>query len=150
MTATIPVHVDTPAHRSLDEMQHEAWHIAEAKGWHLPTVIDGIERPASRIELLALVTEEANEAIREIREGRDGTPIYTERNPDEWAEGPDDDFLTQARKGIKPQGFAIELADILIRVLDLAEAEGLDLSYAYAVKTAYNELRPERHGGKVL
>jgi len=42
-----------------------------------------------------------------------------------------------------------ELADTIIRVLDLAAGAGLDLEGAVRAKMAYNETRPYRHGGKL-
>jgi len=41
-----------------------------------------------------------------------------------------------------------ELADIVIRVYDLAGALGIDLDAAIEVKHQYNVGRPYRHGGK--
>ncbi|KKK97040.1 hypothetical protein LCGC14_2656760, partial [marine sediment metagenome] len=49
--------------------------------------------------------------------------------------------------GPKPEGFAVELADILIRVFDLAGGESVALQEAYNLKTAYNRKRKYRHGG---
>lgn len=46
----------------------------------------------------------------------------------------------------KPRGFDIELADIIIRVADLAGAEGIDLDAAVQRKHAYNVGRPHKHG----
>lgn len=48
----------------------------------------------------------------------------------------------------KPAGFAIELADVLIRVADLAGRLNLNLEEAVAAKLAYNKNCPYRHGGK--
>jgi len=48
----------------------------------------------------------------------------------------------------KPEGFAVELADIIIRTADLAGALGIDLEKAISEKMAYNRSRPYRHGGK--
>ena len=39
-----------------------------------------------------------------------------------------------------------ELADIVIRVADLAEATGVDLGVAIANKMAFNATRPHKHG----
>ena len=41
-----------------------------------------------------------------------------------------------------------ELADAIIRILDFAGGEGLDLEGALRSKMIYNEGRPYRHGGK--
>jgi NTP pyrophosphatase (non-canonical NTP hydrolase) len=42
-----------------------------------------------------------------------------------------------------------ELADVLIRLLDFAGGQGLDIEGAIAAKMDYNETRPYRHGGKL-
>lgn len=42
-----------------------------------------------------------------------------------------------------------ELADVIIRLLDFAGGEGLDIDGAVMAKMAYNETRPYRHGGKL-
>lgn len=50
----------------------------------------------------------------------------------------------------KPEGVRFELADAVIRLLDMSEWYGLDLWEAIIVKTNYNRTRPYRHGGKKL
>lgn len=50
----------------------------------------------------------------------------------------------------KPEGVGSELADILIRVLDMAERHGIDIADAVAKKSAHNARRGHRHGGKAL
>ena len=52
--------------------------------------------------------------------------------------------------GLKPEGFASELADVVIRVADVCGRLGLDLEAAVVEKMTYNATRPRRHGGKVL
>jgi NTP pyrophosphatase (non-canonical NTP hydrolase) len=42
-----------------------------------------------------------------------------------------------------------ELADIIIRTLDTAQAFGVDIDRAVTAKMAYNATRPHRHGGKL-
>ena len=49
----------------------------------------------------------------------------------------------------KPEGFASELADIIIRVFDLAEDLGIDIASEIARKMRFNASRSYRHGGKV-
>ena len=42
-----------------------------------------------------------------------------------------------------------ELADTIIRILDLAGGMAYDIEKALRAKMAYNETRPYRHGGKL-
>lgn len=48
----------------------------------------------------------------------------------------------------KPEGLGIELADAMIRIVDLANYLGLDMADLIAAKMKYNTTRPPRHGGK--
>lgn len=48
----------------------------------------------------------------------------------------------------KPEGLATELADIVIRVFDLAGGCGIELWKVILEKHLYNKTRPHRHGGK--
>jgi NTP pyrophosphatase (non-canonical NTP hydrolase) len=41
-----------------------------------------------------------------------------------------------------------ELADLVLRTLDFAQSQGVDIGKAVAVKDAYNSTRGYRHGGK--
>jgi len=50
----------------------------------------------------------------------------------------------------KPEGIAIELADLLIRLLDICAAYNIDLDEAVRTKYQYNKNRPFRHGNKRL
>ena len=77
-------------------------------------------------EKLCLIHSEVSEALEDYRDGN----------------------LQADYEGSKPVGFPSEMADILIRVFDLAGALGIDLDKAVAEKMAYNRTRPHRHGGK--
>lgn len=48
----------------------------------------------------------------------------------------------------KPEGFPTELADVVIRIMDLCHNLGIDLENAINVKLAYNRTRGFKHGGK--
>jgi NTP pyrophosphatase (non-canonical NTP hydrolase) len=79
-------------------------------------------------EKLCLIHSEVSEALEDYRNGAMGEGLY---------EGSE-----------KPQGFPSELADIVIRVFDLAGAMEIDLEGAIQRKMAYNKTRAHRHGGK--
>ena len=101
---------------------HIASHaIAVTKGWW--------EEDRNVGELLALIHSEVSEALEEWRI--------------------DEGLAVIRMEGDKPVGFAVELADTLIRICDLAESAGIDLNAALKIKMAYNATRPWRHGGKL-
>ena len=50
----------------------------------------------------------------------------------------------------KPQGLAVEMSDVLIRVLDWFGSEDLDIESIVRQKHEYNKTRPYRHGNKEL
>jgi NTP pyrophosphatase (non-canonical NTP hydrolase) len=114
---------ETQMEQSLKQWQEEIYGWAKSKGWW-----DNPNREVGTV--LALIHSEISEALEEWRDGRPLTEIYTDE------------------KG-KPCGFPIELADTVIRIVDLCEAKGIDLEAAMRVKQAYNETRPNRHGGKL-
>jgi NTP pyrophosphatase (non-canonical NTP hydrolase) len=80
-------------------------------------------------ECLCLIHSEVSEALEDYRTGNMNAST---------------DFVTT-----KPIGFPSELADIIIRTMDLAEALGIDLEEAVRIKKEYNKIRPYRHGGKL-
>lgn len=107
---------------SLNELRDECHSIAKEKGWH-------DNGPRNFGEALMLIVTEVAEAMEEHRERRD----------DLWfAEG-----------SMKPEGVPIELADVLIRIFDLAGSLEIDLDTAVRLKIEYNKTRSLRHGGKV-
>ena len=78
---------------------------------------------------LLLVHCEISEAAEEVRAGRRNEVYYSERNGKP-----------------KPEGFAMEVADAIIRLLELSDSLGLNIEGAVAEKMAYNEGRPYLHG----
>lgn len=94
---------------------------AVAKGWWQ-------NRNRNMGELLALVHSEVSEALEEWREGKIATYFEGEKK--------------------KPCGLYSELADVVIRVMDIFVAGKQDLEYEIATKMAYNHGREYRHGGK--
>lgn len=44
----------------------------------------------------------------------------------------------------------VELADAIIRIMDLAKAKGYSIGEAIVEKMSYNETRDRRHGNKIM
>lgn len=93
--------------------------VAKARGWH--------DSPREIGTVLALIHSEVSEALEEVRNHNPRRITISDG---------------------KPEGYVIELADVLIRIFDEVGARGLDLEQALRLKHAYNQTRPHRHGGK--
>ena len=105
----------------INDFISECWKNSEAHGFH-----DANISPA---EYLALIHSEVSECLEEFRAGR---------NPSEIRHGNDG----------KPEGVPIELADVVIRVFDMAGEFGIDLESAIIEKHEFNKGRPFLHGKK--
>ena len=106
----------------LAEYQREVHRTATEHGWW------DEERPV--LEAIALIHAELSEAVEDYRK----------------LDGP----LTQVYRDDsgKIEGFGVELADAVIRILDLCEHLGIDMEALLLEKNAYNRTRPYRHGGR--
>lgn len=121
----------------LNRLCFEANDNATEKGfWDAPILpTSENERECGHIETLmfgaklALIHSEVSEALEEIREDQ---PINE----------------TRIING-KPEGFGVELADIVIRVCDLAAQAGVNLGAMVNLKMRYNKTRPAMHGKKI-
>ena len=105
--------------QNLNELAFEIHKTAIEKGWWKGNRNTG--------ELLCLIHSEVSEALEDYR--NDKMQPYL------------DD------KG-KPCGFPSELADIIIRALDLSASMGLNIQHQVLQKMKYNTTRAHRHGGK--
>lgn len=104
------------------------------------------ENPPEFGTSIALIHAELSEALEEVRAGNrirpgDPTPAVYYSGGGYIATAP-----TACAK--KPEGYAIELADAVIRIADLCGYMGLDLEAAIRKKMAYNATRPYMHGKK--
>lgn len=102
----------------------------------------------SDLEALAMVITEVCEAIDELRK-----PAYVAKNPIYFMEP--DNFHTATlesgrRNGYKPEGYGVEIADAVIRLLDFAAYKGIDLEALIDEKLKYNLTRGHRHGNKAF
>ena len=106
---------------SVNDMGSEFHRLSVDKGWW-----DGGRNVG---ELLMLVNCELSEAMEEYRDGSQMDEVY---------------FVNG-----KPEGFPVEIADALIRLLDICDAFSIDIDRAVDLKHEYNKTRPYRHGGKL-
>lgn len=107
---------------NINEWTKEIHQNAVNKGWWEE------DRPFA--EVIALCHSELSEALEEYRNGHGANTIY---------------FLNE-----KPEGIAIELADVVIRIMDFFGKHEMDLESAIRIKHGYNKTRPYRHGNKVI
>lgn len=111
---------------SISEIQKDVHQTAVEHGWWENTTKENC--PVA--EKIALMHSELSEALEEFRRE---------------IEMPDYYCINE-----KPEGIAVELADCMIRILDLAGFMGWDIERALELKMAYNKTRPYRHGGKKI
>lgn len=106
----------------INKTAEEMHAIALSKGWYDPAKSIG--------ESIALMHSELSEALEELRGGDLPDYVYY--------------------KNDKPEGFGVELADCVIRIMDTCAYYKIDLERMIRIKSDYNKTRPVRHGGKVL
>lgn len=107
----------------LNRLAEDINRTAHEKGWHG----DG-ERPF--LSAVALMHSELSEAIEQWRD-----PVGSKKP-----------FYMV---GDKPEGWATELIDCVIRIFDTLAEENINIDYILKAKTEYNKTRPYRHGGKL-
>lgn len=137
--------------KSISELVEAAHANAVSKGWW--------DNPCSFGEAIALIHSEASEALEDYRNGLSPKDVFYEHNCSINGKFTSYDSLASVypkrSSGLglvsgKPCGIPSELADIVIRVMDVCGHYGIDLEKAIQEKMAYNATRSQRHGGKVL
>ena len=106
----------------INELVQNAHDTAREKGWWDTTQSFGT--------LIALCHSELSEALEEYRAGESPHRIY--------------------HHSAKPEGIPIELADVVIRIMDMCGYYEIDLEEAIRQKMEYNETRQYKHGGKLI
>lgn len=119
--------LDARTYQELSNLKEKCWEIAEEKGWH--------DKHRSFGDLIALCHSELSEALEEFRK-----------------HGLDPEFMmyTYASNMEKPEGIAVELADLLIRIFDMSRELNIPIFSALDWKMDYNKTREYRHGNKRL
>ena len=113
--------------KKINELSAEVCEISDEKGfWHIEDISPFAIVPVK----LALIGDEVSEALKVHREEYEGI------------EGPNFNYMTAQQE----QDFTEELADIVIRTLDLAGGLGLDIGNSITEKIKKNKTRPHRHG----
>jgi NTP pyrophosphatase (non-canonical NTP hydrolase) len=111
---------------ALTKTLHEA---QASKGfWDGTWPLEGMPSLSTIEQKLLLIVGEVAEAHEELRTNPDPLYVYF-RDTDG-----------------KPEGFGFELADVFIRLADLAAAIGLNLGELVAEKHEFNKTRPHKHG----
>ena len=106
---------------SISELQKEVHQNAVDHGWW--------EKEQDFGTLIALCHSELSEALEEVRNGH---PI-------------NETYISESGK---LEGVPSELADVVIRIMDLSEHYGIDLESAIIQKHEFNKSRSFKHGGK--
>lgn len=123
-----------------------------AKEIHLNAKSKGFfDEPKNIGEMLCLIHSEVSEALEADRKNHYAVKSWNmETNIDL------NDMDSTSKKQYFQQEFEIaiknsfedELADVMIRVMDLAAFKGIDLEYHIKMKMAYNSMREHKHGKK--
>lgn len=116
--------------------------IAENKGWH--------EKERTFGDIISLCHSELSEALEEHRDGMEPSYVYyqTDDHKDGFFLEHGNTILWNQNK--KPEGIPIELADVIIRILDYCGKHDIDIMRAIQFKLFYNLGREHRHGGKQI
>jgi NTP pyrophosphatase (non-canonical NTP hydrolase) len=132
---------------SVRELQIEAYRLSASKGFHEDEPTEGRALLSLNAERIALMHSELSEALEELRSGR---PVNENYYPTAipWVGYEGLRPLDARRDLAKPEGVPSEMADVVIRVMDFCEANGVDLEKAILEKLDYNATRSYKHGGK--
>lgn len=122
---------------NLNELAKEIYDNSVSKGFY--------EEPIETGTRLALIHSEVSEALEADRMGLHAQPGIVNYVND--PNSSDEYFKAQFKGNIKDT-FEDELADAIIRCLDLAAHKGIDIESHVRAKMRYNSLREHKHGKK--
>ena len=136
---------------NLNKFIKEVHENAVNHGWH--------EDKRTFGDIASLITCEVSEAVEEHRNGK--PMIYVNKHTEQSdADGGYNYIETDVAyfDGLKPEGILVELADVIIRILDYAASLGddtykeigMDFTQILELKHNYNKTRSYKHGGKLI
>jgi len=100
-------------------------------------------------EMLCLIHSEVSEALEADRKGKYAVESFNMKNNINLNDiGSDVQYFKQEFEVAYKDTFEDELADIMIRVMDLAAFKGVDLEKHIKAKMLYNSFREHKHGKK--
>ena len=153
----------------LNKLRDQCGEAADSTGWHERFNRIKTNPNATADELLdhivsktALIGCEVAEAIEELRDGHSVKNVRYTIDGHEVTHVDDTHLVTfyhyldadgdeTATNQIpKPEGYPTELADVIIRALDLAWMLDIDIDAAVQEKLSHNATRGQMHGGKTI
>lgn len=125
--------------RNINEIAADIHETSTSKGFDPPDIMNMDQK-------LLLAISEICEAQNELRDGLDLQDVYYD-----MGDGIKNRFhggysLEVFPLHVKPEGFAVEIADAIIRLLHIGHAINVDMNAIIELKIAYNKTRPEKHG----
>jgi len=95
---------------------------------------------------LLLAVSEICEAEEELRDGHAIEKIYFNTPEGERINYSAKYSLANTPIGVKPEGFPVEIADAIIRLLDICVVFDINIEEVILLKLEYNQTRPPKHG----
>lgn len=122
-----------------------------AKEIHLNAKSKGFfDEPKNTGEMLCLIHSEVSEALEADRKSHDANFKAFDTDMENW-KGDELQYNIRFKSAFEAHiknSFGDELADVIIRVLDLAEHKGINMENHIHLKMRYNAMREHKHGKK--
>lgn len=120
----------------LNALRDEVFSINKSNGWH--------NEERSFGELIALVHSEASEALEDYRAGHPVNKVWYEYKNEDGSIDKVSGFIRNGVLG-KPCGIPSELADVVIRILDICGLYGWDIEFKHFKKIKIYPMKYASH-----